>query len=43
MAANQVGKTYCGAAEAALHLTGRLPRLVGWQALGPACEGVGWL
>jgi phage terminase large subunit-like protein len=23
MAANQVGKTYCGAAEAALHLTGR--------------------
>jgi phage terminase large subunit-like protein len=25
MAANQVGKTYCGAAEAALHLTGRYP------------------
>ena len=25
MAANQVGKTYCGAAEAAMHLTGRYP------------------
>ena len=25
MAANQVGKTYCGAAEAAIHLTGRYP------------------
>jgi phage terminase large subunit-like protein len=25
MAANQVGKTYCGAAEAAYHLTGRYP------------------
>jgi terminase large subunit-like protein len=25
MAANQVGKTYCGAAEAALHLTGKYP------------------
>jgi phage terminase large subunit-like protein len=25
MAANQVGKTYCGAAEVAIHLTGRYP------------------
>src|SRR5262245_25870446 len=25
MAANQVGKTYCGAAEAAIHATGRYP------------------
>lgn len=25
MAANQVGKTFCGAAEAAIHLTGRYP------------------
>ncbi len=25
MAANQVGKTYCGGAEAAMHLTGRYP------------------
>lgn len=27
MAGNQLGKTYCGAAEAAMHLTGRYP---GW-------------
>src|SRR5262249_54476558 len=25
MAGNQLGKTYCGAAEAAMHLTGRYP------------------
>ena len=25
MAGNQLGKTYCGAAEAAIHLTGRYP------------------
>src|SRR5689334_13894983 len=29
MAANQVGKTYCGAAEAAIHLTGLYPAW--WQ------------
>src|SRR5262245_58908976 len=29
MAANQVGKTFCGAAEAAFHLTGRYPAW--WQ------------
>lgn len=29
MAGNQLGKTYCGAAEMAIHLTGRYPQ--GWQ------------
>ena len=43
MAANQVGKTYSGAAEAAIHLTGTYPDWVGRQALRSRCEGMGWL
>lgn len=40
MAANQVGKTYCGAAECALHLTGLYEE---WEtATGLAWEGRRW-
>lgn len=40
MAANQVGKTYCGAAEAALHLTGLYDE---WEAsTGLKWEGRRW-
>jgi hypothetical protein len=40
MAGNQLGKTYCGAAEAAIHLTGAISRLVGGPALGS--PGAAW-
>jgi hypothetical protein len=41
MAGNQNGKTYCGADEAAYHLTGSTRRLVDGAALEAACARVG--
>lgn len=36
MAGNQLGKTYCGAAETAMHLTGRYPHnWPGWRFTAP--------